>query len=543
LVNNKVNTHDILKGISAGLCLLNRNFHIIWTNKLQSDWFGSSQNLYGKHCYEIFQHRSHICPGCPTKKVFNTGVVQVAKSATGFTKDGQKRYYQLTVSPIKDNSRKVVFVLELVQDVTDRIIQERLNSKVIQKLNRMYQNLHGVNKRLRASIPRLKDIVENLKGSKRSIEKKYRKKKNELFAVKEELQDIFKVNRTLASTVDLKKIFSLITRLTCELMQTDTCVLRLLNEDKKTLVINSSYCISDNFIQKSSVIKLGEGIGGIVAQTKKPLAVYDIDKDSRVKSKELMKKEGLRSMLAVPVVFQDKVLGVISTGSKKARHFLEEEIEVLDIFASQVAIAIQEARHYDDIHINYFNTIHALVLAIEARDPYTRGHTERVTKYSIEVGRALKMYHNEMEILRYAAEVHDVGKISVPDFILNKPGKLNPVERAMVELHPVKGAEMLEPLAFLRPALPIVRHHHERYDGTGYPDGLEKDKIPLMARILACADAFDAMTSDRSYRRRKLTTEEALMEIRNNAGSQFDPNIARLFVKTIRTKSLLRALP
>jgi HD-GYP domain-containing protein (c-di-GMP phosphodiesterase class II) len=244
----------------------------------------------------------------------------------------------------------------------------------------------------------------------------------------------------------------------------------------------------------------------------------------------------------MPVVFCNKALGAISVFSGKPHYFSKEEIRILDIFASQVAVAIQETKYYEDIHKNYFETIHALVLALEARDVYTRGHTERVTRYSTEVARFLHMPKEELEILRYAGEVHDVGKISIPDFILNKPGRLTPAERAIIELHPVKGAEMLEPLEFLKSALPIVRHHHERYDGTGYPDGLERDKIPVMARILACADAFDAMTSDRPYRSRKLTVEEALAEIKINSGSQFDPHIANLFVKTLNTQHSLKAL-
>jgi HD-GYP domain-containing protein (c-di-GMP phosphodiesterase class II) len=228
---------------------------------------------------------------------------------------------------------------------------------------------------------------------------------------------------------------------------------------------------------------------------------------------------------------------VISVLSKKTQRFCRQEIEVLRVFASQVAIALQEARHYEDIHKNYFDTVHALVLAEEARDPYMRGHTERVTKYAVSIGRGLHLSEQELEVLRYSAEVHDIGKISIPDFILSKPGKLTPAERAMIELHPAKGAEMLEPLEFLRPALPAVRHHHERYDGTGYPDGLQKERIPVLARILACADSFDAMTSDRPYRNRKLTVEEALAEIKNNSGSQFDPHIAHSFIHLISSQN------
>ncbi len=541
MVKNNIEYKQILQGIGAGLCLLDKKFRILWINNYQSNWVGVPQKVCGKYCYKTFEHRSHICPGCPALKVFKTGKIHQAQR-TGFTKEGQKRYYQVTVSPIQDNRNRPVFALELVQDITEGLKRKRHNLKITQRLKRMYQHLSGVNTRLRNNIGRLKDITKNLSQFKRVLEKKYRKKKNELVTIKEELQNIFKVNRTLISTVDLGKISSLITRLTCELMHTDNCVLRLLDENRKNLTVSASYCVSDALIKKMALVRLGEGICGIAAKTMKPLVVYDIDKDPRVRHKELMRKEGLRSFLAVPVMFQDKLLGVISTGSKKARRFCREEIEVLSIFASQVAFAIEESQHHDDIRINYFNTIHALVLTIEARDPYTRGHTERVTKYSIGIARALKMYRTDLDILRYAAEVHDVGKISIPDFILNKPGKLNPAERAMIELHPVKGVEILEPLEFLRPSIPAVRHHHERYDGTGYPDGLAKNNIPLMARIIACADAFDAMTSERPYRRRRLSIDEAIAEIKNNFGSQFDPDIARIFIKTIQTRAPLKVL-
>ena len=520
MLNHKVRSRDIVNGIGAGLCLLDKSLRILWVNRYQSQWFGSPKVLYGQHCYKIFEHRKHICRGCPTLKVFKTGQIQKAKRKW-VTKDGQKRYYQLTVSPIKNHQNKVIFALELVQDISASILQERNSVQIVRKLKNMYRHLSLANNRLRSSMLRIKNISRNMSNLQH----------------KEELQDIFQVNRTINSNMDPKKISSLITRFTCELMHTDACILRLLDKDKKTLVVNASYSLSDKFLKKLSVLNAQECVCAKAIKIKKPLAIYNGNNGKNLKdhNQELIKKEGFRSMLFAPVILGGKTLGVISTFSRKPLRFTDEEMKLLNIFASQVAIALDESKHYEDIRLNYFNTIHTLVLAIEARDPYTRGHTERVTKYALKIGQALEMPKPELEILRYAGEVHDVGKISIPDFILNKPGRLTPAERAVIEIHPVKGVEMLEPLEFLKPALPVVRHHHERYDGTGYPDGLEKEKIPMMARIIACADAFDAMTSDRPYRRRKLAVEEALEEIRNNSGSQFDPHIAHIFAKTIQS--------
>jgi PAS domain S-box-containing protein len=536
MVIRRVNSYDLIKGIGAGLCLLDKDFRILWVNKIQSNWFGAKEDICGRHCYKMFEHRNHICRGCPTLKVFKTGKTNTA-NRIGFTKEGKKRYYQLTVSPVKDNKNHVIYALELVQDVTDIIISQRQNAKIINKLKAMYHRLSLVNRRLNSNVERLKGIAQSLAKAKRSLNEQCRSKNSKLIALKEELQDIFKVNRTLSSNIDVEKISSLITRLTCELMHTDACVLRLLDEEKETLVVSSSYAISDRLIAHLPELKIGEGISGKVAQAKKPLAVNNLGKHPTSGCKKLLRIEGFTSVLSVPVVFQGKVLGVIGTYTKRPRKFSEDEIEVLSIFAGQVAIAIQESKHYEDIHRNYFNTIHALVLAVEARDPYTRGHTERVTKFALQIGRALELSVAQMQVLRYASEVHDIGKISVSDFILSKPGRLTPAERAEIELHPIKGVEVLEPLDFLRPTLPIVRHHHERFDGTGYPDGLEKENIPLLSRILACADSFDAMTSDRPYRQRKLNIEEALVEIKHNIGSQFDPRIAHLFIKIINRQS------
>ena len=545
MVNGKFNTTDIINGISAGLSIIDSNFKIVWVNKIQAGWFGSAKEICGKKCFQAYKGTDEICKNCPTEKVFKTGKVQTG-SNIAIDKFGVPRHYSLTVTPIKDKNQKTRYAVELVQDITDKIEQDKKKSKIMSSLKRMHNNLSLANKKLFTSINRLKVLTSNVLHTNHVITKKYQKSKNKLNTIQDELEGILKVNRTLSSTNDSKRTSFLITKSICELMNTDSCVLSLLDQERNIITVNSVYGLKEPVMRSLPTIRFGDGISGMVALTRKPFASSDMYVDPRIKfhDKEVMniyftlaKQAGIKSVLVVPIVLHNKVLGVISTYSRKKRYFKEEEIEILMLFASQVAIAVEETKHNEDIHKNYFNTMHALVLAIEARDPYTRGHTERVTKYSLEYAKATNMSEKEIEILRFASEVHDVGKISIPDFILNKPGKLTHGERAMIELHPVKGAQMLEPLDFLKPAIPIVRHHHERFDGTGYPDGLEKDKIPFFARIIACADAFDAMTSERPYRRNKLSTEEAIMEIKNNSGSQFDPHIAQTFIRIVRSSS------
>jgi len=542
LVNGKFNTTDIINGISAGLSIIDSNFRIVWVNKIQTNWFGPSKDICGKKCFHVYKRTDQICKNCPTEKVFKTGKAHTGMN-TSIDKFGNLRNYYLTVTPIKDKNQRTRYAVELVQDITEKIQQEKKKSKIMHSLKRMHNNLSQVNKKLFTSIKRLKVLTGNVLHTNHIITKKYQKNKSKLVTIQDELEGILKVNRKLSLTNDSKKTSSLITKSICELMNTDSCVLSLLDEERNALNVNSVYGLKEPVEVGLPCIKVGDGISGMVALTRKPFASSDMFSDTRIKFQDfqamnvyfgLAKEAGIKSVLVVPIILHNKVLGVISTYSKKKRYFKEEEIEILMLFASQVAIAVEETKHNEDIHKNYFNTMHALVLAIEARDPYTRGHTERVTKYSLEYAKATKMTDGDVEILRFASEVHDVGKISIPDFILNKPGKLTHGERAMIELHPVKGAQMLEPLEFLKSAIPIVRHHHERFDGTGYPDGLEKDKIPFFARIIACADAFDAMTSERPYRRNKLSLEEAIMEIKNNSGSQFDPQIAQTFIKIVR---------
>jgi HD-GYP domain-containing protein (c-di-GMP phosphodiesterase class II) len=169
---------------------------------------------------------------------------------------------------------------------------------------------------------------------------------------------------------------------------------------------------------------------------------------------------------------------------------------------------------------------------MESRDPYMRGHSERVTDVAVGIARRIHLPESDLQILRTAGKLHDIGKITISDAILSKPERLSPSEWAEIHLHPVRGVEIVSPLKFLDSGLALIRNHHEKYDGSGYPDGISGESIPILARILTVADSFDAMTSNRPYRA-PLSTEAAMSEIKAGAGTQFDPVIAKVFVDTM----------
>lgn len=194
------------------------------------------------------------------------------------------------------------------------------------------------------------------------------------------------------------------------------------------------------------------------------------------------------------------------------------------------------------IHAASTETVRALVAATELRDPYTAGHSLRVTRQALRLGRAMGLRPRSLEALARGTLVHDVGKLEVPDTVLNKPGPLTAEERRLVERHPVAGYDLCARLGFLPEELAVVRHHHERWDGTGYPDGLRGEAIPLLARIVAVVDVYDALTSDRAYRP-AWSPERARAHIRQNAGTQFDPQVVAAWAHLVESDLVLGDAP
>jgi putative nucleotidyltransferase with HDIG domain len=209
--------------------------------------------------------------------------------------------------------------------------------------------------------------------------------------------------------------------------------------------------------------------------------------------------------------------------------FSKEDMNLADALAAHVSAGIESAQLIRKQRELYYQTVIVMADLVEMKDLYTGGHTRRVTEYSFLLATQMAIPAKDLHLIRIGTPLHDIGKIGIPDAILNKPGKLTPGEFEIMKTHAVKGAKIVETIPDLSDVIPIIRNHHERWDGNGYPDGLAGEKIHKLARIVAVADAFDAMTSDRPYRK-GMTHEAAFAEIEKQSGRQFDPEAAAGFL-------------
>jgi len=237
----------------------------------------------------------------------------------------------------------------------------------------------------------------------------------------------------------------------------------------------------------------------------------------------------LLSVMLVPLKIRDKVFGVLTAGIQDGHNrFSEKDLYYLSFMAQSAAQSIENLALYENIYENLFATLYAFVNAVEARDLYTRQHSSRVTGISLIIGKQLGCTIEELDILNFAGHLHDIGKIGIRDDILLKPGRLTDEEFEKIKQHPAIGANILEQLGMWEKERQIIRCHHERFDGTGYPDGLKEKQIPFLARILSVADVYDAMASDRAYRKR-MEERIILKVIHEGSGGQFDPAIVAAF--------------
>ncbi|MFA5480056.1 MAG: TIGR00282 family metallophosphoesterase [Candidatus Muiribacteriota bacterium] len=355
----------------------------------------------------------------------------------------------------------------------------------------------------------------------------------------DELSVLYEVGKEVAQTIELygkDGLLSKIMELATKIMNCEASSVILVDERKNELYFIIGLGEKGDAI-KEIRLKMGQGIAGWVAETRQAAIVPDTSKDDRFFSQADKKTDyQTKSIIAVPMIVKNKVIGVLEVLNKKGEiPFNEGDLSLLEGIARQAAAAIDNAKLYERIKMLYKATVEVLANAMDSKDAYTHGHSRRVAEYSVAIAEEMKMSESFLQDLEIAALLHDIGKIGIRDAILCKPGRLTDDEFKVIQSHPVISAKILEPVDFLRDLIPMIRHHHERYDGNGYPAKLKGDDIPVGSRIIAVADTFDAMTSDRAYRK-GLPWQVAIEELKNNRGTQFDFESVDAFLRAFEKK-------
>jgi len=348
-----------------------------------------------------------------------------------------------------------------------------------------------------------------------------------------DLSRLLDISQTMIEKTDLGSLLGLIMEEATKTMHADRSTLYLVDRDRNELV---------SFIAQQSGVKeirlpMGMGIAGHVAKTGKAANIADAY-ENPLFNKETDAQTGYRTrtMLCVPMKNHDReIIGVLQVLNKKKGLFTEYDEWLFKTYAAYAATAIENARLHEEREKTFLSAIKALAAAIDRRDPVTAGHSERVARLSVEIGKALGLTKNELKMLNYAATLHDVGKIGVRDNILLKPDKLTTDERNEMNRHSQYTKEILDEVYFSKEyrSIPtIAAMHHERPDGTGYPYGLKAEQLPTFGRIIAVADIFDALMSfDRPYKK-ALSLPEALEIIQDEAKkNHLDAHIVEIFIE------------
>lgn len=338
------------------------------------------------------------------------------------------------------------------------------------------------------------------------------------------LSTIHTIHRLISSTLNLEELLPRVARLCCQVLRADACIIWLLEKEKQTLLPRAAVNLKKNAKEPARPWKMNAGLPGKVGSTC---------------------KANLTSQKMIVPLVEEECIGVIQVRRlEKTKPFSPLDQEILTTLAEQAVVAIRNAQMYETQERVTWGTIRSLSAILDGMDTYspaTVSSRKVMADVAIEIAREMGIPEAQRRSLQYAALLHDAGRVGIPNEILRKPSKLEPAEFDKVKQHTIRGASLLEPLEILEPAVPIILYHHERYDGTGYPKGLKREAIPLGARILSVANAFEAMVCERPYRR-AVPLQEAAKEISSHAGTQFDPKVVEAFQRVARSGRLEKIL-
>ena len=383
----------------------------------------------------------------------------------------------------------------------------------------------------------LLSALEQIESDKLALKKQYdevNRLNHELYDKVEKLRAVNLASNMLVSQDNSEEILKATMKSMVEVLNFDRAMIMLVDEGRNYLEFK--YAIGDNpeaidrYLHGYRIpISKKENIMARVFQKAKPVYVKDPSSAGLHLGNRILSNFNVSSFIIAPLRTGDNVIGIVGADRlKSTENVTPRDLDELSIFTNTIAETLHKAQLKEEIESGYLNTVRALVQAIEEKDAYTRGHSERVAELSVRIGRVLGLDPHRLEYLRIGCLLHDVGKIGISESIVRKPKTLTESEYNIIKQHPLKGAEIVKPISFLKDHIYIIRNHHEWYDGSGYPDGLKGSEIPLEAQIVSVADAYDAITSTRPYRK-GLSPQEAFHRIDILTGSQFSPEVVKAF--------------
>lgn len=363
----------------------------------------------------------------------------------------------------------------------------------------------------------------------------------ELIRKNRELCLLLEVGNVLVSNRRLDQLLEIFARQLTEAIVTTYSRIFLLQDDK--LVVKAVYPIRgfswnpglQEIFSVDALPRIKEILGEKRSIVMTPEMLQEICRSDQIKKFLMSDLSGIQSVALVPLISKEETLGMIVLGERRKwdrSPLTDSQIALCEAIAHQAAIAVENARLFQDLKGAHFDTIQALAETLETKDSYTKVHSDHTLEYAMAVAEKLNLSEGDKELLKYAAIFHDIGKIGIPDSILNKPARLTDEEYEVMKSHPERGANILRKIKFLAPVVPLVLYHQEMYNGKGYPVGLAGEAIPIQSRIVAVLDAYDAMTSNRVYRKSP-GKEYAISELKKYAGSQFDPKVVEAFLKVL----------
>ncbi len=475
VIEEKEKQAAIVEGMGESLYVRDADHTILFANSVHKQIFG--EDCIGKKCYQIYLGRKNACPSCPLELCFTTGET-VRRSRFVLDRLGNRRQLEATASPVRD-ANGIASCIEISRDVTEML---RIRGQAKSRLD--------------------------------------------------SLTAMFEVSNSLSTGLETDSIIDNLAQSALSALKASTVAVMIFEDRDRRLVLRSLAGEARGWpLKPGDAVDLGNhGLNGLISGAGLFCAAHPGQMTAASIS---LAPPASQSVMIGPLASRGKLLGLISVTSVRKNCFSEPgQMELFTDITNQGAVAIDNAQTYKRLEAAFWSTIRSLAEAIDAKDSYTRGHSDRVAEYADALARSLSLSENELSAVRCAGYLHDTGKIGIPDAILLKPGRLTDEEYQMIKNHPILSHKIIEPVDFPYDVKPIVRHHHERIDGSGYPDGLVGDDIPLGARIVGIADAYEAMTSDRPYRK-ALTHAAAITELRRCAGTQFDTGLVRAFIEIL----------